>query len=349
MDKSKVYFIPIDNAYKKKKSLFSLKCVLTHRIYRLLNIFTEEDIVGIKIDTNEKKNKKVINYKYVSLISELLSFENVSSILCDTTDKFINRHTNASKYIIDAFNKGFSFNNTKTPFWVLDGANGNSEVIIELEKQKKENRIFLAGEVRNFNGIICITKPVPHKLSSFEGALYNIGFGLAGTRGKRKQHSMSIPKINTTRCYYCRKCLHQCPTGAIYVKDRHVEINTDRCINCGKCVDVAKYGGITYDFNATPDYFQRNIPKYVKGITQIIKDKMLYCSFLTDIPLLDNKDKIMDIGILVSKDPLAIDIATWDLANQYIGYQNVLPETLFNHASMLEIGNKNYELITVNY
>ena len=41
-----------------------------------------------------------------------------------------------------------------------------------------------------------------------------------------------------TECLDCYKCLRQCPSKAIVVKDAHASIDPDCCIACGHCVAV---------------------------------------------------------------------------------------------------------------
>lgn len=42
----------------------------------------------------------------------------------------------------------------------------------------------------------------------------------------------------TSRCIHCGFCIDVCTKGALYRKDRNVEIDWDKCDNCLACVDV---------------------------------------------------------------------------------------------------------------
>jgi len=342
-NKSIVYYIPFEDSYSRDRGIFSLECVLTHKIVHFFDVFANNDILGIKINSSEEQGVTYHDHGYISVVSKLLHERNIYPVACDTSWKFRNRNVLASTHMKNMFNLGFSYQDIKIPFVMLDGVGGNSEICIE---SKEKNYVYLAGEMDDLNGVIFFSSTVHHPLAGFEGALYNMGFGLASKRGKIIQHSTSSPKVNSEKCYYCRKCLHQCPVGAIFVKDRHVEIDSDRCIDCGKCVEIAQYGGIVYDWDATPSYFQKNIAKYANGISNKLKKKMFFCNF---VPKQESENNLSFVGILISMDPLAVDLATRDLICNEEKKQKIDMTTLFQSALKYKVGSLDYDLITVNY
>ena len=330
-DLSKVYRIPLNDQYSREKSIFSLECTLTHRIFRLLDIFTENDIVGIKLNDAIPDKDKKIPPEYYKMIATLLFNKNVSSVLCDTSHKYKDRIVNAAKYMHQIFKNGFSYLDTGIPFMMLDGANGKHETVIRVDQNSERNNLYFAGEINNLSGLIVTSLPRPHSLAGFKGALFNLGFGMASRRGKIKFSSMNPPQINSSRCYFCRKCLHECPTNAIYVNDRHVEINPDLCFDCGKCVDIAQYGGISYSWNATPEYFQDTILKYSESIFNTYRGKLLFINFIPDF---SSSESTIFNEILVSKDPYAIDSET---------AKRIMTNGL------LKLDKVKYKLETINY
>jgi hypothetical protein len=77
-----------------------------------------------------------------------------------------------------------------------------------------------------------------------------------------------------------------------------------------------------------------------------------YINFLANITKeCDCADKSMekltdDIGILISSDPVAIDQASFDLVcGQYPGFRNQNGQWQINHAQVMGLGTKEYELI----
>ncbi|MDR1795319.1 MAG: 4Fe-4S dicluster domain-containing protein [Erysipelotrichaceae bacterium] len=46
------------------------------------------------------------------------------------------------------------------------------------------------------------------------------------------------------QCTRCNKCLKQCPTSALTVKDERIVIESKRCINCGACLDACVHQGM---------------------------------------------------------------------------------------------------------
>jgi uncharacterized Fe-S center protein len=55
------------------------------------------------------------------------------------------------------------------------------------------------------------------------------------------------------------RCVRECPSHAISIVDGHVAIESRQCVKCGRCVEIAHYGGITYDWNATPEHYNETV------------------------------------------------------------------------------------------
>lgn len=330
---SKVYYIPFDTKDAFEKALFSFECVLTYRMYHLMNIFFGCDLVGIKIDT---KNDILPSYiKYANLIGDLLNKRDASPFICDTSEHYKNKRENAVKHMRFVEEKILSETKSSMQVIMLDGSNSNYELVVELSS-KLNDRIMLSGELQNIDGLAVITSPKKDKLSGFAGSIYHMGFGLASSNGKMKFLSMTKPKTEISRCYLCRRCIHVCPVDAIKIVDSKIKINKAACIDCGKCVNIATHGGIYYEWNATSNYFKGQLIKYAKVAKQTLNDKMLF------VNLLKNNDK--EKGILLSSDPVAVDKASIDLC-----FEKNLSLDLLNRAKEEGLGNLEYELITINY
>ncbi len=64
---------------------------------------------------------------------------------------------------------------------------------------------------------------------------------------EEKQLFQIIPKIDTAKCTFCRKCAEWCEFNAISIVKSlgFAEINNDLCHSCGACVVACNFGAIT--------------------------------------------------------------------------------------------------------
>lgn len=68
-------------------------------------------------------------------------------------------------------------------------------------------------------------------------------------------NDVAIPRLTlvTTRtisapvgCHHCAEapCADACPTGCLYMDDKHVGVHADKCIGCRNCVLACPYGAV---------------------------------------------------------------------------------------------------------
>ena len=348
---SNIYAISLDTIHSREKVLESFKNALTHIHFRLLKIFDNEDIVGIKVDLLNDPVKSYLNDGFFKIITDYLKEKNIYPFFCDTTNRYKDRKNNFISFYQNAINCNLGGPKAETPFNTLDGINGLYEIAREVPGSKfKKSITHLAGGLQNLDGMIVFSKLKCHNMAGCSGAIMSLGMGLAGKMGKTKLFSKTPPRVNESKCSYCRKCLHRCPVNAITVDEisRHAFIDKTKCINCGKCVDVSKFGSITYDWNADPEHFQTQLVENAVAATSMINtNKQLYINFLMEPEDLDlNQTKIDGFkGILISKDPLAIDKASNDL----IGNRCQFGELIFEYAHELKLGNLKYKIHHIAY
>ncbi len=299
MSQSAVYFIPATN--KPRASLEAMEIVLTFKAFKLLEPFKKKDLIGLKLHLNETGSKNHIPPANVTKLVNILRQKQVTPFICDTTSSFRDRAYNAVHHLNQIRQHGFGDDAMQIPVIMLDGVDGRHETNVYSEN-KHSPKIPLAGELLHFKGIIILSACELNSKCGMEGAIHNLGYGLSSKRGKIRLFSISKPQVNTDRCYYCQRCIHACPTQAIHATQRQVTIDESLCINCGKCVDIAKYGGITYQWDADDKNYRMTLIQHARGALKLLKHNALFINFLPK-----------NHGMLISKDPVAIDQASADI------------------------------------
>jgi hypothetical protein len=150
-------------------------------------------------------------------------------------------------------------------------------------------------------------------------------------------------------------------------------LDEGRCVGCGRCIAMCPFDAISAMFDESMDIVDAKIVEYTKAL---IADKPnFHISLLTDISpqcdCHDNNDMplVPNVGILASKDPVAIDLAAVELVQQ----QPILPGSVvfnacggkkpedifavandgtrwqshFSHAEKMGMGDGSYRLIKV--
>jgi len=150
-------------------------------------------------------------------------------------------------------------------------------------------------------------------------------------------------------------------------------IDRNLCTGCFECMTVCPSRAIDVDWETEiPEFIERMI-EYASGAVRGKEGRIGYISFLTRItPDCDcvpwsDASIVPDIGILASKDPVAIDAAGRDLVNQQPGFTESLLHRHYHegedkfsgvwdatdgsrqlrYAEKLGLGSQKYRLIAV--
>ena len=156
--------------------------------------------------------------------------------------------------------------------------------------------------------------------------------GCAPPEGKRAQHN-ARPFTISGNCTGCAACMKICPKTAISIKAEKSVIDRDLCIGCFECMHACPEHAIDIDWETEIPVFMERMVEYAYGAVAGKQDRVGYMNFLIRItpdcdcfPFSD-APIVPDIGILASRDPVAIDAASFDLVNQQQGYADSLLTT----------------------
>lgn len=335
-----VYYVPASAQYTTDRDVLVLETILAHRTYGFLSRFNQRDIVGIKLCENSPEP----TLQYAHAFARLLRMRGQSPFFCGTSKRHIETECNAVVRMQNELDQ--SNGAARTHFMALDGMYGEHE-ISRIYDRRIERDVYLAGELPNLKGLVSISCFVPDADREPCGSIVNLGQGLASKKGKIHQRTTSCPQVHIKKCYACRRCVRACPTRAISILDGHVAINPNKCVKCGKCVEIAHYGGITYDWNATSEHYCNAVAKHAKAALAVLDNEVTCINVIKP-----DTDTGSFAGAMVSHDPVAADCATLDycvnarlVSEEYV---RRIKERVHSGQSQ-GVGSVEYDLETVAY
>lgn len=365
---SKVYFADLrarsadENKGSKIQRLFD-------KVYD--GMFSEDDLVAVKVHFGERGNDSFVNPILLRYIVDKVKESAKKVFLTDTNTLYYGSRHDSVEHLVTAILNGFDYAVVGAPIIIADGLQGKNERIVKVG-QKNFDVVRIAGDIYEASGMVVVSHFKGHGISGFGGALKNLAMGCATIEGKLEQHECAKPIIDGD-CDLCSVCVDNCPIGALKLAEDGVEIDYEKCIACMNCMDTCP--NEVYDLNWEKDVpvFIERMMEYSLGAVKGKEAKILYFNFLTNItPDCDcvawsDYPIVPDIGILASKDPVAIDAASYDLVNSQMGFKNSMLEKNFEenadkfrgvwsevdaryqlvYAEKIGLGSRDYHLIKV--
>ncbi len=355
--KNKVYFIDFHTTFQR--SIFDkIGDTLSQAGFK--DTIREHDKVAVKLHFGAETNFSVINPRYVRYFVNRILALDAKPFLTDTNTLYAGNRVNSIDHTNLATRHGYARSVVNAPVIIADGLVGQSEEIVKIDtKETKEAHI--GSDIHHADAILALTHMTGHEAAGFGAAIKNIGMGCASRKGKLAMHSTSRPSINCDRCVGCDRCVQWCQVNAISIKENgKAHIDEELCTGCSMCISVCPFIAIRIKWNTSSEFLNTKITEYAHAVTSHKRDKMFYVNFLNNITRLCDCANIHgeyivpNIGILFSKDIVAIDRASIDLINERAGkdlfkelYPDILWENIFSYAEKLGMGSSDYELVKI--
>ncbi len=324
--KSPVYFASL-RAFSDREST-------TEKVRRLFDragfseLIAPRDKTAIKLHFGETGNDGFISPVYVRQVVEKVKECKALPFLTDTNTLYMGSRSNAVEHISCAILHGFDFAVTGAPVIIADGLYGKNVRRIAIGK-KHFSEVAIAGDIAAADSLIVLSHFKGHIVSGFGGAIKNLAMGCAPPEGKRAQHN-ARPFSITEKCTGCAACMNVCPKSAITVTRKKSVIDQELCIGCFECMHACPEHAIDIDWETEIPQFMERMVEYAYGAVSGKEKKTGYMNFLIRItpdcdcfPFSD-APIVPDIGILASRDPVAVDAASFDLVNQQQGFADSL-------------------------
>lgn len=323
--KSKVYFIDLRATPKEN---------LVSKLGRLVDItgisetIKERELVAVKLHFGELGNTAFIRPLFIRKIVESIKGIGGFPFLTDANTLYAGTRSDSPRHLTTAIQNGFAYSVIEAPLIIADGLRGKSETAVTVN-QKRFKRVYIGTDIVEADALISVAHFKGHELSGFGGTIKNLGMGCASRKGKLAQHSTVGPMVIEKKCIGCGDCISHCSQNALALVDEKAVLDSKKCIGCGECILVCPNEAIQIQWDQAIPVFLENMVEYTMGVLKGKEDKTLFLNFITNVsPACDcygynDAPIVRDIGIVASKDPIAIDQASVDLVNS----EQALPDS----------------------
>jgi hypothetical protein len=331
-------------------------------------------LVCCKVHFGEKGNTAFTRPLYVARIVRYFAERGAKPFLADTNTLYVGSRGDAVTHHRTAEEHGFGFPGTGAPVIIAGGLKGTRGSKVPVNG-RHFSQVEIADEFLDADILVGITHFKGHEMSGFGGTLKNFGMGTATRAGKLAMHSKVNPQVRPESCTGCRLCARWCAHGAIAYPEGKARIEPARCVGCGACLATCPEEAIRIVWNGGASDMQEKMVEHACGCLQERLDgRAFFFNFVIQVsPLCDcypftGSPLVPDLGVLASRDPVALDQASVDLVNKAVGLPgSVLPggaraggedkfrgvhphidwEVQLRHAERLGLGSRSYLLVPV--
>ncbi|ACV69749.1 DUF362 domain-containing protein [Desulfohalobium retbaense] len=351
------------------------------RLRRLLkrvglnSCFEPGHFVAVKVHFGEKGATGFLSPLWLKPFSRFITKAGGRAFFTDTNTLYVGQRGEAVSHSLLAAEHGFDPNILGAPVLIADGLRSSHEQAVPFYGRHIQTA-YIAGDIAAADTMLVASHFKGHDLAGFGGALKNIAMGCASRRGKLQQHSGLAPRVNHHLCTGCGQCLPVCPAGALTIdsQSKTLLLDTAQCIGCAACILACRHNALQVDWTSSVTAFQERMAEYAAAVVGCFSQPLVYVNFVTQVTpgcdCIGHSDAPIcpDIGILASRDPVALDQASCDLVNQSPAltssalpescgpgddkFQAVHPETngghLLAYAAELGLGTRGYDLHVVS-
>jgi uncharacterized protein len=351
----------------------------------LRKVIKKNGLTAVKLHFGEHGNTAFIRPLLIRPIVDAIKSAGGKPFLTDANTLYVGTRGNGVDHLNTALFNGFGYTAVGAPLVIADGLDGRDEVIIPVGLKHCEV-VHVASAVARADTLVSVAHFKLHEASGFGGAIKNVGMGSASRRGKMVQHSEVAPEVVAEKCIGCGVCRDQCAHDAINLNDRPADaprphekaaqvaqIDPARCVGCAACIHACPQGALAINWEEDLPRFMERMVEYTLGTLKGKEGRSLFVNFLMQIsPACDcypysDAPIVPDIGILASRDPVAIDQASADLLNAQPAskssclcdnpkasgdkiravYEMIDWEHQLQYAEVLGLGSRAYELVKV--
>ena len=332
-------------------------------------------LTAVKIHVGERGNDTFMSPVFVRKVVDCIKDAGGNPFLTDSNTLYKGSRHNAVDHAVTAIEHGFGYATVGAPFIVADGLRGTSYEKVTIRK-KHFASVKIASAIVHSGAMIVLSHFKGHEMAGFGGAIKNLAMGCAPSQGKCDQHASRF-QINAATCIACGRCTASCPNSSIaFVRQEErkvAAIDKATCVGCGECLTVCPTKAVSINWATEIGPFNERMVEYAYGSVLDKRKHTGFINFLLDItPDCDcvpwsDAPLVPAIGILASTDPVALDMACYDLVNNSEGHTGTQlqcghaagenkftgtwkytqGEVQLAYAEHIGLGTRRYKLITI--
>jgi len=325
----------------------------------ILDIFSKGDIVAVKTHFGDRGTTRTLRSVFIRAVVEKVIEAGGKPFVTETTGLgMLRARCTAVGRINIAEENGYTPQTLKAPIIIADGLLGFDYIEVPVSG-KHIRSVKVAKAIAESDAVICCTHFKLHMQAGVGGSIKNVGVGCVAKPSKFDIHLSDYPRIDQERCTRCDECVRICPGNAIV----DYQINMERCVKCLGCSEACRDDAVKTFWVFGRDVSER-IVECAKGVFEV-QSNFAYLNFLLDItPHCDchpysDIPVVPDLGIMASKDVVAIDRASVDLYREAENLSGALlnhrkfwdwtdVEGMLDYAEEFGLGTRNYRLIDVS-
>lgn len=324
-------------------------------------------LVAIKLHFGEQGNAAYVHPTYVRAIVDLVRAAGGRPFLTDSSTIYKGTRSDAVNHLETAIRNGFTTSVVNAPVVIADGLRGGSVATLPVANGKHYREAGVGAEAAAADALVVITHFKGHEVTGFGGSIKNLGMGLAAKPYKLSMHSTMTPQVSAEDCVRCGICGAHCAHHAITVGKKQAEISAEKCVGCGQCLIACPTGAIGLAWNGDPSALQEKMAEIAQAVTA--GKPVLYFNFLLKVsPDCDcygfnDTPVVPDLGVLASRDCVAVDQACYDMVNAAEGnplsrrpvpagadkFRALFPQidatVQLRHGEQVGLGSRQYELV----
>ena len=316
-EKSEVFFFSYDRGRAFLRGLRTL-------FSKVADVVSAGDSVAVKVHMGEYGGSAYLRPPIVRRACDLIKEAGGKPFVTDTTTLYPVVRFTASQYLSTAARNGFTEESVGAPVVIADGEQGYDGEWVDIPRQVSDcslDKVKIAREIFDADSLIVLSHLKGHELSGFGGSIKNVAMGCVTKESKAAQHRANRALIDLSKCTGCGECVEACPFKALSLVEEKIVRDDEKCMDCSHCLYLCPESVYSLPPQAK-EVFQVSLAHAAAGVLGRFHSKVAFINFVQDVTRLcdcatpSGSPVVPDIGILASKDVVALDRASLDLIAQ---------------------------------
>ncbi len=290
----------------------------------LEDLFKPGEHVAIKISVGELGNIRYLRPVFIRAIVEKISELGGTPVIMDTVGMIGNTLRGPTDWFYTTSVNGYPGALLGKDVIPADGYTGEEGELLPIEGDELGG-VEVARGIVEVAATVVVSHVTGHPFFGLNGALFNKGVGCSAQKGKWRIFNPLKPEVNSGQCNNCAVCVSLCPVKAISADNGAAKVDKSRCKGCNHyCVAFCPHEALSVQ-DGSQTRFQKRVVEAATAVNVAAMGRLFYLNFLLDIGkypdyyTVGDQNVTPDLGILASRDPVAIDQASLDLINKAPG------------------------------